>query len=87
MGCREVSRAYLYKLDLEQLLKVGCREITRAYLYKLDLQQLLKVGSREVTRAYLYKLDEVTRRYSNATVRPTVTILVNTLGSTSFNGF
>jgi hypothetical protein len=38
---REITRAYLYKLDLEQLLKVGCREITRAYLYKLDLEQLL----------------------------------------------
>ena len=54
---REITRAYLYKLDLEQLLKVGCREITRAYLYKLDLEQLLKVGWGKITRAYLYKLD------------------------------
>ena len=31
--------------------------------------------------------NEVARGYSNATIRPSVTILVNTLGSTSFNGF
>ena len=31
--------------------------------------------------------NEVARGYSNATVRPSVTILVNTLGLTSCNGF
>ena len=31
--------------------------------------------------------NEVARGYSNATVRLSITILVNTLGSTSFNGF
>ena len=57
--CYKVTRAYLYKLDLEQLLKVGSREVTRAYLYKLDLEQLLKVFIRnKIKNTFQKRIDK-----------------------------
>ena len=39
---REITRAYLYKLDLEQLLKVGCREMYAHVCISADFPGLVQ---------------------------------------------